>query len=103
MQRFLLDAYNVDQSNIFFNSELKVLHVDFKLELVNTKLDFKVTWVYIKISVEVMVDGISSDATVNASTGLCDLTHHVAWQGWQRRARLGKVFGTHCKSSGCLF
>lgn len=53
------------------------MYVDFKLEFVNIKFDFEVIWVYIKISVEVMVDGISSDVIVNVSIGFCDLIYYV--------------------------
>lgn len=72
------------------------MYVYFKLEFVNIKFDFEVIWVYIKVSMEVMVDGISFGVIVNVSIGFCDLIYYVIREEWKGRVWLREVFGIYC-------
>ena len=46
---------------------------------------------------EVVVYGVRANTAVDAGTGLCDLTHHVAGQGGQGGVWLAQVLGAHYK------
>lgn len=91
----LLDSDNIHKAEVLFDAKSEFLHVDDKLQSVNSKFDHKVTRIDVWVGVKVVLYDGSSDTTVQGGTGLPDLTHHVTWQGGQVGAYLSQVLGTH--------